>query len=129
MNVEELRDYCLSLGADVEERMPFGAFRAAQGVLAFYVCSHMFCFFDIDAFKVVTVKCQPERISMLREAHEGIVAPYNMSPKHWIGIRPNVADNSLMRELVRNSYEIIKNQYRRRKKDFVAPTCNKAPKS
>ena len=39
MNVEELRDYSLSLGADVEERMPFVAFRVAQGVLAFYVCS------------------------------------------------------------------------------------------
>lgn len=113
MNVEDLRDYCLSLGSDVEEKMPFGAFKAAQGVLAFYTCGHIFCFFDIDAFEVVTVKCQPDRIGLLAEQHDGIVAPYNMSPKHWIGIRPDLANNALMRELVRNSYEIIKQQYRK----------------
>ena len=67
MNVEELRNYCLSLGDDVEERMPFSAFKAAQGVLVFYVCNHMFCYFDIDHFEVVTVKCQPERIGELME--------------------------------------------------------------
>ena len=57
----------MSLGDDVEERMPFGAFKAAQGVLVFYVCNHMFCYFDIDHFEVVTVKCQPERIGELME--------------------------------------------------------------
>lgn len=59
MNIEEYRNYCLSLGEDVEEKMPFGAFKAAQGVLAFYVHGHIFCFFDIDKFNVITLKCQP----------------------------------------------------------------------
>lgn len=115
MNVEELRNYCLSLGDDVEERMPFVAFKAAQGVLAFYVCCHIFCFFDIEAFEVVTVKCQPDRIGDLAAQHDGIVAPYNMNPKHWIGIRPEETDDALMRELVRNSYEIIKGKYTKQK--------------
>jgi HK97 family phage major capsid protein len=30
MNIEEYRSFCLSLGSDIEERMPFGAFKAAQ---------------------------------------------------------------------------------------------------
>ena len=111
MNVEDLRFFCLSLGCDVEEKMPFGGFKAAQGVLAFYVCGHIFCFYDIDAFEVVTVKCQPERIPLLAEEHGGIVAPHNMCPKYWIGIRPDLADDKLMRNLVRNSYEIIKQKY------------------
>ena len=111
MNVEELRDFCLSLGEDVEEKMPFGAFKAAQGVLVFYTGGHIFCFFDIDRFEVVTVKCQPDRIDLLAEQYDSIVAPYNMSPKHWIGIRPDLANDMLMRELVRNSYEIIKGKY------------------
>ena len=67
MNVEELRDYCLSLGADVEEKMPFQAFKAARGVLAFYVCGHMFCYFDIDRFSTVSLKCRPEDIDDLKE--------------------------------------------------------------
>ncbi len=113
MNIEELRDYCLSLGTDVEERMPFGAFKAAQSVLAFYVCGHIFCIFDIDTYSVVTVKCQPERIASLTE-QEGIVPPYNMSKKYWIGILPDLVDNGLMRELVRNSYLLVGQKHGKR---------------
>ena len=32
MNVEALRDFCLSLGDDVEEKMPFTKFNSAQFV-------------------------------------------------------------------------------------------------
>lgn len=115
MNVEDLRDYCLSLGNDVEEKMPFQAFKAANGVLAFYVCGHMFCYFDVDHFSVATVKCQPERIPVLLEEKEGVVPPYNMIQKHWIGLQPDVADEALVRELVRNSYALVKAKYARKR--------------
>ena len=48
MNIEDYRDFCLSLGADVEEKLPFTAFHYASGVLVFYVHGHMFSFFDCD---------------------------------------------------------------------------------
>ena len=32
MNIEDYREYCLSLGADVEEKLPFTAFHHASGV-------------------------------------------------------------------------------------------------
>lgn len=115
MDVETLREYCLSLGDDVEERMPFQAFKAAQGVLAFYVRGHMFCYFDVDNYDVVTVKCQPERIPQLKEQYDGLVPPYNMSPKHWTGICPARADDTLMHELVRQSYELVKKKYKKNK--------------
>lgn len=115
MNVEELRNYCLSLGDDVEEKMPFQAFKAANGVLAFYVCGHMFCYFDVDSYEVVSVKCQPDRIEGLKERYAAVTAPYNMDPRHWIGIRPEEADDNLMRELANNSYNIVKQQYTRKK--------------
>ena len=35
-----------------------------------------------------------------------------MSPKHWIGINPNCEQNELLRELTRNSYEIVKAKYK-----------------
>ena len=50
MNVEEYRDYCLSLGEDVEEKLPFVKFKNGDSVLVFYVCGHMFCFFDLNDF-------------------------------------------------------------------------------
>lgn len=108
MNVEELRNYCLSLGTDIEERMPFQAFKAARGVLAFYVGGHMFCYFDVDSFAVITVKCQPELIPQLKERHDSVRNPYNMSAKHWIGIDPSLASNELVRQLVSNSYNLVR---------------------
>ena len=78
LNVEDLRYYCLSMGVDVEEKMPFGKFPGASEVLVFYVCGHMFCYYDLSHFKVVTVKCHPKRIAELRANEAGITEPYNM---------------------------------------------------
>ncbi len=110
MNIEDYRNYCLSLGEDVEEKMPFTAFRYAGGVLVFYVHGHMFSFFDCDDFSVITLKCQPERIGELAQS-DCITKPFNLSPKHWIGIRPDEAPDDLLRQLTRNSYEIVKAKY------------------
>ena len=115
MNIEDYRDFCLSLGADVEEKFPFTAFRYANGVLVFYVCGHMFSFFDCDSFSVITLKCQPERITELRERYSCIGDPYNESAKHWIGIDPRTAPDALLRDLTRNSYEIVRNKYNKKK--------------
>ena len=63
MNIEDYREYCLSLGEDVEEKQPFTAFHYASGVLVFYVHDHMFSFFNCDNYSVITLKCQPDRIT------------------------------------------------------------------
>ena len=112
MSIEDYRDFCLSLGDDVEERLPFTAFRYASGVLAFYVHGHMFAFFDCDHFGVVTLKCQPDRIGLLRERDDCIGKPFNLSPKYWIGVDALRAPDGLLRELTRNSYEIVKTKYK-----------------
>ncbi len=111
MNIEEYRDYCLSLGDDVEERMPFQAFKAAQGVLAFYVCGHMFAYFDTDHFSIVSLKCRPEEIDDLKEHHPEVGAPYNLSAKHWIGVDATQCDAPLLHTLTQNSYTLVKEQY------------------
>ncbi|MCR4993907.1 MAG: MmcQ/YjbR family DNA-binding protein [Bacteroidales bacterium] len=108
MNIEDYRDYCLSLGADVEEKMPFQKFKSAEGVLVFYVSGHMFSFFDCNDFNVISLKCQPGRIGELKAQYECVGDPYNESPKHWIGVNAGAAPDDLLRELTRNSYEIVK---------------------
>ena len=115
MNVEEYRDYCLSLGSDVEEKMPFGTFNHASGVLVFYVKGHMFSFFDADNFGVVTLKCHPEHIDELKEQRPAIGNPYNLSPKHWIGVDARLASTHLLQTLTRESYEIVKTKYSQKK--------------
>ena len=112
MNIEDYREYCLSLGTDVEEKLPFTKFHYASGVLVFYVHGHMFSFFDCDNYSIITLKCQPERIDELKALHGCIGKPFNLSPKHWIGIDANTAPDDLLRELTRNSYEIVKAKYK-----------------
>ena len=66
MNIEELRDYCLSFDG-VTEKMPFQQFKAAQSICAFYVSGHIF--------------------------------------------RVN---DRILRSLIQDSYEIVKQQYKRK---------------
>ena len=115
MNIEDYREYCLSLGADVEEKLPFTAFHYASGVLVFYVHGHMFSFFDCDCFRIITLKCQPDRIEEQKAEFDCIGKPHNLSPKYWIGINPETASDDLLQELTRNSYEIVKNKYKKQK--------------
>ena len=116
MNIEDYREYCLSLSTDIEEKLPFQKFKSGEGVLVFYVMGHMFSFFDCNDFSVISLKCQPERIEDLKAQHECIGNPYNESPKHWIGVNPNTVPDELLKELTRNSYEIVKAKYRKVKK-------------
>ena len=115
-NIEDYREYCLSLGSDVEEKLPFTAFRYAADVLVFYVCGHMFAFLDIDHYGIVTLKCQPERIDELKARYDCIGAPYNESAKYWLGIDPRIAPDILLCDLTRNSYELVKAKYNKKTK-------------
>ena len=51
MNIEEFREYCLSLKG-VHEKMPFPNVpdKYSQDVLCFYVASKWFCFVNIEVF-------------------------------------------------------------------------------
>ena len=113
MNIEDYREFCLSLGEDVEEKFPFTAFRYASGVLVFYVHGHMFSFFDCDNFSVITLKCHPDCIDELKAQHDCIVKPFNMSPKYWIGVNPKMASDALLKEFTQNSYQIVKAKYKK----------------
>ena len=113
MNIEGYREYCLSLGDDIEEKLPFTKFKSGEGVLVFYVCGPMFSFFDCNNFNVISLKCQPDRIDDLKAKCDCIGNPYNESPKRWIGINPNTAPDDLLKELTQNSYEIVKAKYKK----------------
>ena len=115
MNIEEFREFCLSLG-EVEEKLPFAKMPGGESVLVFYVCGHTFCYCDLDDFTAINLKCKPDRIVELRESSEGFCDPDHMSPKHWIGVQVQVVKAELLKELVRNSYEIVKGKYGKKRK-------------
>ena len=111
MNIEEVRDYCLSMEG-VTEKTPFGKFaRRFDSVLVFYILDHMFCMTDMDDFTSVTVKAAPEVIEGLRMTRSSVGSHRNMSERYWIQLNLNgdISDREIY-DLVRGSYEIVKSK-------------------
>ena len=115
MNLEEFREYCLSL-VDVEEKFPFAKMPGGDSLLVFYVCGHTFCYCDLNDLKVV-VKCQPERIPELLDTAEGVEPPdSHFSIKYWVGLNLQTIYDELLKELVSGSFEIVRGKYTKKKK-------------
>ncbi len=77
MNIEELRNFCLSLKG-VEEKMPFD-----NKTLVFSVKGKMFCATDVEAYELINIKCNPDEAILIRERHEDVIPGYHMNKKHW----------------------------------------------
>ena len=113
MNIEEFREYCLSL-PDVTEATPFEKFsRGKFTILVFYVNSHMFCYFNVDDFSNITIKCNPTEMVDLKEQYRAIGEPFNGDKRYWISVLPNMdLPDERLKELVRKSYETVKSKKR-----------------
>ena len=114
MNIEEYREYCLSLG-DVEEKIPFSAFHNAESeILAFYVGGHIFALFNLNDFDTITLKCQTDTIEELKSSSRFVTKPMSMSAKnlkYWVGIDARLADDESIKSLTLNAYHHVKEQY------------------
>lgn len=77
MNLEELRDYCLSLRAATED-FPFD-----ESVLAFRVGGKIFALCNVDDYDSINLKCDPQIAVQLREEYEHVRPGYHMNKKHW----------------------------------------------
>lgn len=102
MNIEELRDYCLSL-PKVSEEFPFG-----PDILVFKIMGKIFCLMNNLAYDYINVKCDPETAVSLREEYAEVQPGYHMNKKHWnsIGLQGSISDN-LVREWIYDSYLLV----------------------
>ncbi len=109
MNIEELREYCLSLPG-VTEATPFEKFsRGKFTILVFYVSGHMFCYFNIDDFTAITLKGNPQDIVELKERYQAIGEPFNGNKRHWMSVEMNSdVNDTMLKQLVRASYNLVK---------------------
>ena len=103
MNVETLREYCLSKKA-VTEDFPFG-----ESTLVFRVMNKIFLLVSLDANPLqFNAKCKPEKAIELREQYDAIQPGYHMNKKHWNTV---VIDGSissaLIKEMIDDSYNLI----------------------
>jgi predicted DNA-binding protein (MmcQ/YjbR family) len=103
MNVEDLRNYCLSLKG-ATECFPFD-----DVDLVVKVQGKMFVLIPLDKPETqITMKCDPERVIVLREEYEAIVPAYHFNKKHWNTIYMNPAiSRKMLYELIRHSYDLV----------------------
>lgn len=103
MNLEELRDYCLSL-PHVTEDMPFG-----EDILVFRICNCIFVLTSLESVPLrVSLKCDPERAIELREEFPNkIVAGYHLNKKHWNTVLLEGLPPALIKEMIQHSYDQV----------------------
>ncbi|RPD97710.1 MmcQ/YjbR family DNA-binding protein [Aureibaculum marinum] len=104
MNIEELRDYCLSKKR-VTEHFPFD-----ESTLVFKVLGKIFALTSLDRKPTqVNLKCDPEKAIKLREEYDGIIIPgYHMSKKHWNTVTfDSSLSKELLQELIDHSYNLV----------------------
>lgn len=78
MNIEEVREYALSL-KNVTESFPFD-----DVSLVFKVENKMFLLLPLDAAEPsVSVKCNPEKAEQLRERYRAVEPAYHFNKKYW----------------------------------------------
>ena len=78
MNIEELREYCISIKG-VQEDLPFG-----PDILVFKVMGKLFLLSGLDNHPIqFNVKCDPEKAVQLREQFPCVLPGYHMNKKHW----------------------------------------------
>ena len=103
MNIEELREYALSL-KNVSESFPFG-----NDTLVFKVDNKIFLLASLSSEVLqFNVKCNPEYAVELREQYSCILPGYHMNKKHWntVEIASGIPDIEL-RKMIDHSYELV----------------------
>lgn len=105
MNVEELREYCLSLPR-AEEKMPWTEPRYSM-LATFTVADKWFCLVDLEN-KFIDVKCGPETIADIQSRYQGAFPAWHMNKEHWLGIRlESDVPDSQIKSLLNDGYDMI----------------------
>ena len=105
MNIETLREYCLSKPG-AEETLPFG-----PDTLVYKVNNKIFLLVGLDADDLrFNVKCDPDKALELREEFPCVRPGFHMNKKHWNTI---VVDGSVsarqLKEWIDHSYSLVAN--------------------
>ena len=102
MDIETLRNYCLSL-PKTSEYFPFD-----DTILAFRVANRIFAMASLENREWFVLKCDPDYAVRLRDAHPDITPAFHMNKRHWnqLNIYGSLPDD-LIRSLVRHSYALV----------------------
>ncbi len=104
MNIEQIREYCLSKKGATES-FPFD-----ETTLVIKVMNKMFALIDLEEANSITLKCEPEYALELREQYPSIEGAYHFNKKYWNSVRiDKEVSDKLLQKLIDHSYdEVIK---------------------
>ena len=104
MNIETIREYCLSLPL-VTEDFPFD-----ETTLVFRVLGKIFACLDLERPDRVTMKSHPDYALELRENHPEIEPAWHWNKKYWNQVNlTGLLEDELIQGLLRHSYsEVVK---------------------
>lgn len=102
MNIEDVREYCMSK-KEVTESFPFD-----ETTLVFKVMNKMFALTDTEADFSINLKCDPEKAIELRERYPSVQPGYHMSKKHWntVYVDGPISDDQIYK-WIDDSYKLI----------------------
>lgn len=102
MNIEELREYCISKPG-VTEEFPFD-----EVTLVFKVMGKMFVLTNLEGNWSLNLKCDPQRAIELREMYPAIQPGYHMNKALWNTVMMDGSLSSrLILEMIDHSYQLV----------------------
>ena len=98
---------------EVTVTQPFG-----EGCDVFKVLDKVFMLqFYLQGKAVINLKVVPDDGAMLRDIYSYIHAGWHMNKRHWISVyEDNQLDESLVEDLVHNSYELVISELKKAEK-------------
>ncbi len=116
MDIESLRDYCLSKPA-ATEGFPFG-----EDTLVFKVMEKIFLLVALDSSPLqFNAKADPEKAIDLREQYAAIKPGYHMNKKHWnTVITDGSLSNALLKEIITDSYDLVVRSLPKKDRDALS---------
>ncbi|MGL4993157.1 MAG: MmcQ/YjbR family DNA-binding protein [Bacteroidales bacterium] len=104
MNVEELREYCLSFPLS-SESFPFD-----EVTLVIKVAGKMFILFNIEEKPLcANLKCDPDLASELRDKYNFVRPGWHMNKRLWntVEIDSSEASSDFIKEMITHSYNQV----------------------
>lgn len=105
MNVEELREYCLSL-PKVEENQPWTE-PQYEMLITYKIGGKWFVLANPDK-RFIDVKCDPEVIADMQSRYKGAFPAWHMNKEHWLGIKlESDVPNTTIKKVIKDGYDLI----------------------
>ncbi|MDH6354888.1 putative DNA-binding protein (MmcQ/YjbR family) [Dysgonomonas sp. PH5-45] len=117
MNIEEVREFCLSVKG-AEECFPFD-----ETTLVFKVMGKMFAYMGLERHGsdfMVNLKCDPEKAVELREQYDCVIPGYHSNKKYWnsIFLEQGMPDEELKGWILHSVSEVIKGLPKKKQEEY-----------